>query len=236
MSRNPIFDGLNFKYRFLISKFTSKFLHTMKEKIIAAIKAKFPAINLSKKRLDAIAAKIEAKVIDDETKIDASLDAFNDFNPIADIAKQDDVIRNYEAKLKGQHEKKEDPEKKDNPEIPDDTPAWAKSLMESNKTLAEKLAAIEGKERHTSIKSAIALKLKDVPANYWEDWQIPEKDEDIEPFIEKVTTKFTAFTKDLTDKGLNVPIPGGGQQKQEKPGEVSAAVKDFVAKAAPKTA
>jgi hypothetical protein len=187
----------------------------MKEKIIAAIKAKYPAINLSKKRLDAIAAKIETKVIDDETKIDAALETYNDFNPLADIAKQDDAIRNYEAKLKNQQPPKND---KPDPEPapPDDTPAWAKSLIESNKTLSEKLAAIEGEKKVSTIKSTIASKLKEVPSTYWEDWAIPDKDEDVDGFIEKVNTKYTAFTKDLTDKGIAVvPMPGSGGRKAE---------------------
>lgn len=204
----------------------------MKEKIIAAIKAKYPAINLSKARLNAIAAKIESKVIDDETKIDAALDTYNDFNPLVDIAKQDDAIRNLEAKAKGQQPPKE--EKKDEPPtVPDDTPAWAKSLIESNKTLSEKVAAFEGEKKVSTIKSNIAAKLKEVPSNYWENWQIPDKDEDVEGFIEKVNTNYSAFTKDLTDKGLNIPIPGGGN-KVEKVGAVSSDIKNFVEKTAAK--
>lgn len=202
----------------------------MKEKIIAAIKAKYPAINLSKARLNAIAAKIESKVIDDETKIDAALDTYNDFNPLVDIAKQDDAIRNYEAKLKGQQSHKE--EKKDEPPVDDDTPAWAKSLIESNKTLSEKLAAIEGEKKISTIKSTIASKLKEVPSTYWEDWAIPDKDEDVEGFIEKVNTKYTAFTKDLTDKGLNVPIPGGGNtgvgDKKASDKEIEAVLNNII--------
>jgi hypothetical protein len=206
----------------------------MKEKIIAAIKAKYPAINLSKKRLDAIAAKIETKVIDDETKIDAALETYNDFNPLADIAKQDDAIRNYEAKLKNQQPPKKEEEKKEDSELPDDTPSWAKSLIESNKTLSEKLAAIEGEKKVSTIKSTIASKLKEVPATYWEDWAIPDKDEDVEGFIEKVNTKYTAFTKDLTDKGIAVvPMPGSGGNLN-KPGAVSADIKEYVQKNTPK--
>ena len=71
----------------------------MKEKIIASIKAKFPAVNLSKARLDAIAAILEKKVTD-ESEIDAKLDEFNEYNPLADIAKQDDAMRNMQNKLK----------------------------------------------------------------------------------------------------------------------------------------
>lgn len=188
----------------------------MKEKILAAIRAKFPKVNLSKKRLDAIAAKIETKVIDDETKIDAAIDDYNDFNPLADIAKQDDTIRNLEAKVKPAPQKKEDDSKPD-PEAPkdEDAPPWAKSLIESNKTLSEKLAAIEGEKTITTMKSKAGELLKDVPKSYWSEWSIPQKEDEIESFVIKVQTGYEAFTKDLSDKGiLSMPIPGGGNGGQ----------------------
>ena len=111
----------------------------MKEKIIASIKAKFPAVNLSKARLDAIAAILEKKVTD-ENEIDAKLDEFNDYNPFADIAKQDDAMRNMQNKLKTAGQ--QNPTKKDSnhnqedggdpKDDDDDTPPWAKALMKSN--------------------------------------------------------------------------------------------------------
>src|SRR5689334_13222586 len=141
----------------------------MKEKILAAIKAKFPKVNLSKKRLDAIAAKIEAKVIDDETKIDASIDEFNDYNPLVDLAKQDDKIRDLESKVKPPAPAPKDPKEPPAPvELPDDTPAWAKGLIDSNKTLLEKVTQLEGEKQQSSIKTKIGEKLKEIPANYWQ--------------------------------------------------------------------
>lgn len=206
----------------------------MKEKILAAIKAKFPAINLSKKRLEQIAAKIETKVIDDETKIDAALDQYNDFNPLADIAKADDAQRNLEAKLKAAAQQK--PEKVD--PLPDpidaDTPAWAKTLLESNKQLAESVQKLEGEKKQSSMMKSIGEKLKEVPATYWNKRSIPQKDEDVEAFITEVQNDYKSFSQELAEKGLaHLPIPPGGAPPVKKEA-VSPEIKAYAEKHAVK--
>lgn len=204
----------------------------MKEKILAAIKAKFPAVNLSKKRLEAIAAKIEAKVIDDETKIDAALDAFNEYNPLADMAKQDDTLRNLEAKVKAAAPaKKDEPAKVEPIEVTDDTPAWAKALIEQNKLLSTGLATLQGEKALSSIKAKATEKLKDVPTSYWGKRALPEKEEDLEAFITEVQTDYTGFTKELTEKGLSIvgaPRTGAGPVVAGSK-EISPEIKGFVA-------
>jgi hypothetical protein len=190
----------------------------MKDKILAAIKAKFPKVNLSKARLDAIAAKIEKEVIDDETKIDAAIDDFNKYNPIDEIAKTDDKIRDLESKVKKPAPAKKEGDDNPNPpeqettETPTDTPAWAKQLIEGNKTLAEKLAKLEGEKVANTIRGKAADQLKDIPESYWVKRALPEKEEDVETFVQDVKTDYEAFTKDLTDKGLSIPVPGSGSK------------------------
>ncbi len=199
----------------------------MKDKILAAIKAKFPKVNLSKTRLDAIVAKIETKVSDDETLIDAQIDEFNNFNPFTEIAKNDDVIRNYEAKLKSTGKYKENVI--DLEVTPDDTPAWAKSLIEQNKVLSEGLAAIQGEKKTATIRSKVAVDLKEIPASYWGKRQMPEKDEDLGTFVEDVKADYSAFTQELANNGLkNIPAPGSGVQPSAK--GVSPEIKAFAEK------
>ena len=206
----------------------------MKEKIIAAIKAKFPAINLSKPRLNAIAAKIEAKIIDDETKIDGALDTYNEYNPLADIAKADDKLRDLESKSKG---KKEDTPTEDKKEVapPDDAPEWAKALIEQNKALAQSVAAMQGEKVQNSIKSKATEKLKEVPNSYWGKRALPEKDEDLDAFVTEVAADYAQFKQEMTDQGLSVlaaPRAGGASQAATK---VSPEIQAFVAKTMPKT-
>lgn len=184
----------------------------MKEKILAAIKAKFPAVNLSKKRLDTIVAILEKKVTD-ESEIDAKLDEFNEYNPLAEIAKQDDAFRTMENKLKtpGQNPPKKEGEDPKEEKQDDDTPAWAKGLIESNKQLSQKIETLEGEKKATSIRAKLDTQLKDVPASYWGKRKMPEKDEDIEAFVTEVNADYSAFSKEMTDNGISLlPKPGGG--------------------------
>lgn len=212
---------------------------TLAEMIKARLKVLYPEVTLSQARIKAIAEKLSAKqlTVDQETEVDAALNAMNDNGQytFAELQKEDNRVLQLQILAnKGKPEKQTPPKKEDEPDqVPDDTPAWAKSLIESNKTLSEKLAAIEGKERTTSIKSTIAAKLKEVPSSYWEDWAIPDKDEDVGGFVEKVNTKYTAFTKDLTDKGLSlVPTPGGGNvgvgDKKASEKEIEAVLNNII--------
>lgn len=200
----------------------------MKEKIIAALKAKFPAINLSKSRLEAIADRIEPKVGDDEAKIDAQLDAFNEWNPIADIAKNDDTVRDLKAKLKNAAPAPKDKDKTDpaEPALPDDTPAWAKALIEQNKTLSQDIAVMKGEKIRTKVQAIAAEKLKDVPEIIWSKRPIPEKEDELDAFVAEVKADYSAYQKDATEKGLSVLGPAkAGQQQQAGVKGIPAAVK-----------
>jgi hypothetical protein len=176
----------------------------MKEKIIAAIKAKFPNVNLSKKRLEAIAAKIEAKVIDDETKIDAAITTYDEYNPLVDIAKHDD------------------------------TPEWAKAMIEQNKLLAQGLSALQGEKIATTMRQKAIDKLKDVPASYWGKRVIPEKEEEMDAFAAEVQTDYAAFKKEMTEAGISVlSVPKSGEAPDTtKATTVSPEIKAFTEKQA----
>lgn len=210
------------------------------EKIIAAFKIKFPGINLSKTRLAAIAAKIEAKVIDDETKIDAELDAMNGYVSFADMAKEDDRVRTLESKLKPVP-KNETPEEKlareqkealetkvDDP----DMPAWAKQIIASNQTLTNELRTIKAKEALGTIKGKLQAELlKDIPVSYWGKRAIPEKEEDVQAFVDDVTNDYTTFKQEMSDKGLAIlsEPPGGGAGGGGSTVKTKEATKDEVA-------
>jgi len=216
----------------------------MREKIIAAFKVKYPGINLSKTRLAAIATKIETKVIDDETKIDAALAAMDEVYPFADIAKDDDKVRTLEAKLKtpagetpAQKAAREAAEAAAALETDKDTPAWAKALIEQNKTLAQDLAAIKGEKVANTIKGKATELLKEVPVSYWGKRAIPETEEALQDFVTEVTTDYAAFKKDMTDAGLSVlsaPKTGTGGGDGAK--AVSPEIKAFADKQAAQSA
>jgi hypothetical protein len=195
----------------------------MKEKITAAIKAKYPAINLSKKRLEQISNVIEAEVIDDETKIDAALNLYNKYNPLTEMASNDDKLRTAEKKLKettsaATTNPTTDPPADDAKKV-DDTPEWAKALMTEVKQL-------KAEKAQTTIQGQLKEKLKDVnPLVNWNDWKQPESDEEATAFIDKVTAKSKEVEKTLTEKGLSaLSAPRTGAGAQQQPG-VSATLK-----------
>jgi hypothetical protein len=209
----------------------------MKEKILAAIRAKFPKVNLSKKRLDVIASKIETKVIDDETKIDAAIDDYNDYNPLAETARTDDAIRNLQAKQPAAAKTNEVDPPANDLLIDDDVPNWAKALMKQNETLSTSLLNLQKEKAAGSIKEKAAAILKDIPATYWDKRAMPETDEALEGFTDEVKADYAAFTTDLSEKGfLSTPLPGGagGGAKKEEP--INAEIKAFAEKQALATA
>ena len=164
----------------------------MKEKILARFKAKYPAVNLSTKRLDALSARLESKITD-ESEIDAQLDAINDFTPFDEIAKSDDTIISLKAKLKtaGKPAPKDVDDTTDQPQDvpkPDDMPAWAKTLLNEVQTLKKDKAqqTIQEKLKGND-------KLKGIPQQFYKGRPLPEKDEDIETFVNEVESDFTAF-------------------------------------------
>lgn len=207
----------------------------MKEKIKARLKAKFSGVNLSKTRLDAIADKLAGKLDEnaDDAAIDAKLDEMNDFYAFADIAKDDDRLRQAEAKAKNEPAKTGDePKPKTEPAKTDDMPEWAKSLVESNKALTEKLAAIDAEKAKMTIAQRVSSheKLKDVPKGYYEEWNMPTKEEEIDAFADRVATKYGEFSKDFTparSTGFPAPVngvPGGaGGAKKVDPDVVNFA-------------
>lgn len=207
----------------------------MKEKILAAIKAKYPAINLSKKRLEQISNVIEAGVIDDETKIDAELNLYNKYNPLSDMASSDDKLRTAEKKLKETTSaSKEDPKKEtETPETEtpaaDAMPVWMKPFM-------DKLTKLEADKAQTTIQSQLKEKLKDVNSLVgWSEWKQPETDEEVTAFVEKVTAKSKELDKTLTEKGLSaLAAPKSGTQADtSKTAAATAAIKASLEKDKP---
>ncbi len=163
----------------------------MLETFKARLKTKYSGVNLSTKRIDAIADRLHKKFPDltEEADHDAKLDDLNDLQPFADIAKDDDRIRTLENKPKDKEKdqpadpKKDDPAPTPKPE--DAPPAWAQALIDQNKALAEKLEGIEKEKSQMTISQKLAAnpKLEGVPEVFWKKRSLPQKEEDIEAFV-----------------------------------------------------
>jgi hypothetical protein len=133
------------------------------------------------------------------------------------------AVSNYEKKhslkegkpvTEGKQEK-EELEKKGNDE---DTPKWAKDLIESNKTLSNKLAALEGDKITTTRKQKLEAIITKLPDNLKKPYnRIAVKDmtdEEFEALTTEISTEVEGLVADVNAKGavFSKPAAGGGKQ------------------------
>lgn len=197
----------------------------------------FPKANLSTKRLDEISARLAKKPADDadETAIDQVINDANDYIPFADIAKEDDRIRNLEA-----NQKKNEPAPADEPtptpspnptpaptDNKDDMPAWAKSLMETvneiktGKVIETKTAqarkVFDGNETFKSLnEKAKEFYFKQIDVN---------SETPIEDQISELETTHTEIYQSKADaSGYAGKPPAGGNTGKATEAEIKAIV------------
>jgi hypothetical protein len=193
----------------------------MKEKIIARIKAKFPDVNLSAKRLDAIADKLSPKVTD-ENEIDAQLDALNDVISFSDLAKSDDKIRDLQAKLKEPKKSETEAAQSSSTTQNDEPPLWAKPLIESNQKLTQELAALQREKLEQTMQQRVTTheKLKGISPVFYKGRKLPEKEDELEAFVDGIKADYDAFTQETNNQALlnghTPPAAGGGTGGQKK--------------------
>jgi len=201
----------------------------MKDKVSAQLKAKFPGVNLSKTRLDKIAANVAANIAT-EDDIDAKLDELNDFVPFADIARADDRQRAADRKAKDEAEAKGKTTapasgNEDNTDNHDDAPAWAKALRSELSALKAELAGTKAKNLHSEL--AAAAKAKGIPEHLVKRYPVGEG-YDPETALQELETDWTEM-KQLAANGQvgngKVPAGTGGTKN------VAAAIKNFTRQA-----
>lgn len=193
----------------------------MKEKILAQLVTKYPGV--SKKFLGLYASKLEAKVTE-ESEIEGVLNELDNL-PIsipdlaAEFQKEGDnrvtVAKKEWLKTppKPDAPPKTDPPAQDPPA--DDTPAWVKAILDSNKALTDKVLAIEKKEAVQTIQQRIKSneKLKGVPEPILALIPAPEKEEDIDGYVEKVSTAW----EQVKPAGIQTTRVAGGSGGTAKP-------------------
>lgn len=198
----------------------------MKQKLFEALKTKF--VGVDAQILDRIATK-KAEGQTDENQIPAIIEgvsfqdvlqSYGDFRA-GDASKT--AVTNYEKK----HNLKEGktietpqptPTPQPEPPKPDDTPAWAKALIEQNKSLTEKIASIENKSTLEQRTAAIQAKAKEygIPESQAKRYSIPE-DADLDEY-------FKDAKQDLSNLGFkDAKAPESPEVEIKKEGESIAA-------------
>lgn len=208
-------------------KFLTRMLDTFKARLKA--KAKAAGANLSQKRIDALADRLNKKNPDlngDDAEHDAKIDDLYDEQDYKDFASVDDHQRAKEAKEKKDKEaakaKSGSEPDTDKGNEGDEMPSWAKALLTEVQTLKKEKA-----------QSTIAEKLKgndklrDIPASFYKGRPLPENDEGIEAFVTDVVTDHTAFLQEMGYSQVTPHTPVKGVTG--KPGEKAKIDPDLVA-------
>ena len=129
------------------------------EQILAALKTKFQGVEDA--TLQRIASK-KSEGVTDESKVNSIIegisfqDVLNSYGDYRADGAQKTAISNYEKKHNIKDGKPVEETKPQQPQTPaptpqpkpaEEVPAWAQSLIDSNKTLSEKLAAMDAKTK-----------------------------------------------------------------------------------------
>ncbi len=191
---------------------------TIFEQILVGLQQKFAGVDTA--TLTRIATK-KAEGVTDETKVNSIVEgiSFQDvLTSYGDFRAGDariTAVANYEKKhnlkdgkpIENPEEKKD--EKKDDKK--DEVPSWAQALIDSNKSLSEKLTAYEAEKAQAQRNSQISSVAKKygIPEFMLKDRTIPENTD--------LDTYFKDMKQDMSNSGFQFSkAPETAEQKQEK--------------------
>lgn len=191
---------------------------TIFEQILAGLQQKFVGVDTA--TLTRIATK-KAEGVTDETKVNSIVegisfqDVMQNYGDFRAGQAQTSAVSNYEKKhglkdgkpIEDPEEKKD--EKKD--EKKNEVPAWAQALIDSNKSLSEKLSAYEAEKAQAQRNSQISevAKKYGIPEFMLKDRNIPENTD--------LDTYFKDMKQEMSNSGFQfAKAPETAEQKQEK--------------------
>jgi hypothetical protein len=216
----------------LIAKFTveiyksNSYGMTILEQILAGLQQKFTGVDTA--ILTRIATK-KAEGVTDETKVNSIVEgiSFSDvLNSYGDFRAGDaskTAVTNYEKKHNLKDGKPiENPNPNPKPEEnKDNVPAWAQALIDSNKSLSDKLTQFETEKAQATRSQQILAKAKEygIPENYAKRCAIKD-DEDLDAYFKDLKQEFA------NDGFKGVIPPESAEEKIEKESESIAKMID----------
>lgn len=211
----------------------------MKKEILDALKAKFEGV--SEAILNRIAEKLAKTVTKSEdvaTTVEGVtfqqvLDSYGDSRA---TEAQQTAVRNYEQKYNLKDGKAKEGGKPDEPkEQPknEDTPAWAQSIIESNKALTERLNKLETERTSNSRRKELNAIVEKLPENLRKPYERMAidtlTDEEFSTLKSDVESEVTSISNDLQARGAVFGQPaksksgsGQGNSKEATDEEVKA--------------
>ncbi len=184
----------------------------MKEKILVALKTKYKTFGFGDKAFDGVADYL-SKTVTEESQIETAISGVEGL--LKSFQGDIDTVRNAKSGLQKEldelKKKIENADKDKDKDKDKDVPAWAQALIDSNKTLSEKLTAYEAREAQAQRNSQISAVAKKYGISEKQAlrYAIP-KDADLDAYFKDVK-------QELANDGYQqVKAPETAEQKQEK--------------------
>lgn len=213
----------------------------MKQKLFEALKAKFSGVDAD--ILDRIATML-AKTVTEESGVTTAVEGVTqEFISVIEgygdsraTGAQKTAVANYERKhnlkdgVKVAQQQQQEPPK--NTEGGDDVPAWAKTLIESNQQLSERLNRLDTERTTTARRQQLATitdKLPEALRKPYERMSVDNlKEEEFTQLLSDVTTEVNGIVSGMNAKGAVFGKPaahnGGGNQGGELTEEQKKAI------------
>lgn len=184
----------------------------MKEKILVALKTKYKTFGFGDKAFDGVADYL-SKTVTEESQIETAISGVEGL--LKSFQGDIDTVRNAKSGLQKEldelKKKIENADKDKDKDKDKDVPAWAQALIDSNKTLSEKLTAYEAEKAQAQRNSQIseAAKKYGIPEFMLKDRNIPENTD--------LDTYFKDMKQDMSNSGFKfAQAPETAEQKQDK--------------------
>ena len=184
----------------------------MKEKILVALKTKYKTFGFGDKAFDGVADYL-SKTVTEESQIETAISGVEGL--LKSFQGDIDTVRNAKSGLQKEldelKKKIENADKDKDKDKDKDVPAWAQALIDSNKTLSEKLTAYEAEKAQAQRNSQISAVAKKygIPEFMLKDRNIPENTD--------LDTYFKDMKQDMSNNSFQFSkAPETAEQKQEK--------------------
>lgn len=206
----------------------------VKQQVFMRLKPKARAFGFNKDELMGVAVNIannlqfEEDALEDEinAEIDKQVDAVIPFLKLAQT-NANRVIEKTRKELQPQEAddepNKTNPVKTETKTDPDEMPAWAKALIDSNKALTEKVASMQGEKTLNARQARLETILKDTGTFGTRTLKSFAKmsfdtDEEFDDFVAEVESDLKSYNQERANAGLQtlgaIPTQGGGKKEE----------------------
>lgn len=195
---------------------------TIQEKILAGLQQKFTGadnatlVRIATKKAEGVTDEAQVQAIVDSVSFGDVMQSYGDYR-VGDATKT--AIANYEKKHNLKDGKPADePKKVDEPKKDEPVPAWAQAIIDSNKTLTEKVASYEAEKSAALRQASISAKAKEygIPENLVSMLKIAD-DADLDVYMKDAKQTFANL-------GFEGVVPPSESNKEEKNSEDIAAL------------